>query len=933
MQKTVHIISHSHWDREWYMAFEKHRMKLIDLVDTAMDLFENDPGYQNYHLDGQSIVLDDYLEIKPQNREKVEKFVKEGNFHVGPWYILQDEFLTSGESNVRNLLVGMQEAEAYGGICHMGYFPDAFGNAGQMPQLLKQAGMKAVAFGRGVKPVGFNNAVLGGEYESTYSEMLWESPDGTALPGILFANWYHNGMEIPVEEKAAKEYWDRKLKDAELFASTGQLLFMNGCDHQPVQKDLSAAIETARKLYPDIQFIHSDFETYIDALEKELEEKKIQLSRVKGELISQETDGRWTLVNTCSAHVELKVKNRECETALERLAEPLAVLAFLQGMKHPTEFLRYSWKTLMQNHPHDSICGCSVDEVNREMATRFMKSHQVAEELIANSLNWIGEKIDTSALAADDGRRRYPFVVMNTSGWKRSGVVRVLLNLEQSRNPFLKEGYQEMSALPFRNWCVKNAEGESVLATVADAGVKFGYDLPDDRFRQPYMARQAAVTLEAKEVPAFGYTVYYLEEVSGKAETPGLSAAELSTAGLVPAENGESGMGEKSKTVSLISAPYTMENENLKVEIQPDGSYHLTDKKSGRCYLNIGWFEDAGDVGNEYIFVEAHDYQRVSTLGSKAEIRLAEDTPYRAVYEIVHQIEVPVSACDELEEERRQMADLYRRGASRNEKKVILPVTTRLTLEKSAAGLKAETTIENTAKDHRVRVMIPTGLNAETHFADSVFEVVERKNRHGSAWTNPSGCEHQQNFVAMNDETCGLLVANFGLYEYEILPDPKNTIAVTLLRAVGEMGDWGVFPTPDAQLQGTYTLNYEIVPYQTSERSAAMTEGYQFQAAMQAGQIGLHAGSLPMTKGFLTWEGEGLNLTGFKKAEKSDDIMVRFVNNSRETVVLKLAPQDWFDGAYKSSVIEAEGEALSESNGLYELEIRPFEIATVGLRR
>ena len=98
MKTTVHIISHSHWDREWYLPFEKHRVKLIELMDNAMELFEKDERYRNFHLDGQTIVLDDYLEIRPENREKLKKYVQEGRFHVGPWYILQDEFLTSGEA-------------------------------------------------------------------------------------------------------------------------------------------------------------------------------------------------------------------------------------------------------------------------------------------------------------------------------------------------------------------------------------------------------------------------------------------------------------------------------------------------------------------------------------------------------------------------------------------------------------------------------------------------------------------------------------------------------------------------------------------------------------------------------------------------------------------------------------------------------------------
>ena len=303
MSKNIHIISHSHWDREWYLPFEEHRMRLVELVDKCMELFETDGSFKSFHLDGQTIVIDDYLEIKPENRDKLIKYVKEGRFIIGPWYVLQDEFYTSGESNVRNLLIGMKSAEKYGGMCKMGYFPDAFGNAGQMPQILKQAGMETVTFGRGVRPVGFDNEVqANGSYESPYSEMIWQSPDGTPILGILFANWYNNGNEIPTDVETAKAYWNERIKNAARFASTDEYLMMNGCDHQPVQTDIGEAIETASKLYPDINFIHSNFPDYIKALNDNLSD---DLTVVKGELTSQDTDGWTTLVNCASSHVYL----------------------------------------------------------------------------------------------------------------------------------------------------------------------------------------------------------------------------------------------------------------------------------------------------------------------------------------------------------------------------------------------------------------------------------------------------------------------------------------------------------------------------------------------------------------------------------------------------------------------------------------------------
>ncbi|MBW7459692.1 alpha-mannosidase, partial [Paenibacillus sepulcri] len=239
--KTVHVISHSHWDREWYMPYEKHHVRLIELMDTLLGLMERDPEFRSFHLDGQTIILEDYLQVRPEMKDRLEHFIRNGQIQIGPWYILQDEFLTSSEANIRNLLIGLQDASQYDKVSKIGYFPDSFGNMGQAPQILRQAGIDTAIFGRGVKPTGFNNESLG-SYSSTFSEMHWESPDGSKVLGILFANWYHNGMEIPTDPEEAELYWKRKLNDAEQFASTPHLLFMNGCDHQPVQTDLSAAL-------------------------------------------------------------------------------------------------------------------------------------------------------------------------------------------------------------------------------------------------------------------------------------------------------------------------------------------------------------------------------------------------------------------------------------------------------------------------------------------------------------------------------------------------------------------------------------------------------------------------------------------------------------------------------------------------------------------
>ena len=514
MKKKVYIISHSHWDREWYMAYEQHHMRLVELIDDLLELFEVDPSFNSFHLDGQTIILDDYLQVRPEKRQALQQAINEGKLRIGPFYILQDDFLISSESNVRNMLIGMEESHKWGTPVMLGYFPDTFGNMGQTPQLMKQAGISAAAFGRGVKPIGFDNQVMEAEnYSSQYSEMWWKGPDQTEIFGLLFANWYSNGNEIPVEKEAARVFWKQKLADAEQYASTDHLLMMNGVDHQPVQKDISKAIHLANELFPDYEFIHSNFTDYLEAVRQELPE---DLGSVEGELTSQETDGWYTLANTASARVYLKQWNTKVQRQLENITEPLATMAYEVTGIYPHDQLDYAWKTLMQNHPHDSICGCSVDSVHREMIPRFEKADEVGKYLAQDSLEQLAAAIDTTGFQKDS----FPFVVVNTAGMDKSGEAEITIELARKRfaEGIPEQLYQELEQLPRQKYHVETKSGATIPAILSEETVQFGYDLPKDRFRVPYMARTIKVTLPIKNMPAFSWETFALVEGEAKAE-------------------------------------------------------------------------------------------------------------------------------------------------------------------------------------------------------------------------------------------------------------------------------------------------------------------------------------------------------------------------------------------------------------------------------
>ena len=890
MKKKVYIISHSHWDREWYMAYEQHHMRLIELIDDLLELFEVDPSFNSFHLDGQTIILDDYLQVRPEKRQAIQQAINEGKLRIGPFYILQDDFLISSESNVRNMLIGMEESRKWGTPVMLGYFPDTFGNMGQTPQLMKQAGISAAAFGRGVKPIGFDNQVLEAEnYSSQYSEMWWKGPDQTAIFGLLFANWYSNGNEIPVEKEAALAFWKQKLADAEQYASTNHLLMMNGVDHQPVQKDISKAIHLANELFPDYEFIHSNFTDYLEAVQKDVPE---DLGSVEGELTSQETDGWYTLANTASARVYLKQWNTKVQRQLENITEPLATMAYEVSGNYPHDQLDYACKTLMQNHPHDSICGCSVDSVHREMIPRFEKADEVGKYLAQDSLEQLTAAIDTTGFPKDS----FPFVIVNTAGMDKTGEAEITIELERKRfaEGIPEQLYQELENLPKRKYHVETKSGATIPAILSEETVQFGYDLPKDRFRVPYMARMIKVTLPLENMPAFSWETFALVEGEAKAEE---------------------------KETMIHQSGRIIENGPLHLTIEKNGTITMEDRKNKRKLNNLHIFEDIGDIGNEYIFKQPFcDQPILSSNKENSEVKVLVDTPEIAKISILQEMEIPVSADERLEKEQQMVVEFRYRKAERSKEKRILQIKTIMTIRKDSKKIDFETTLDNQMKDHRLRVLFPTKLHVEHHEADSIFEVVKRPNHVSKSWENPTNPQHQQAFVNIHDEEYGVTVGNFGLNEYEVTEDGQ--IAVTLLRSVGELGDWGYFPTPEAQCLGEHRFNYSIELHGPEEKFSTYLHAYAAQIPFSTQQIKHHEGTLISKQQYLTIKSETFAITALKRSKFSDKVVVRGFNMSSHLEKLEITKDNG-----KTVILNLLEEPTKQAVVPI---IQPYEIRTIG---
>ena len=396
---TYHVISHTHWDREWYLTYQKFRLRLVDLVDHLLQILDTDPNFRFFNFDGQTIVLEDYLAIRPQNEKKLKDYIKQGRILVGPWYQLNDENLVSGESTVRSLLIGHRIAQDFGGVMKVGYLPDQFGNISQMPQIFRGFGIDNAIFGRGRQLAEPGDKM----------EALWEAPDGSEVISSLMAFWYNNAQRLPYATEEAVAYIENLRRVMSPVAATPHLLLMNGVDHLEVQPDLGDIMSRISSRIPDGEIYHTTMPAYIEAVKSYVAANKVELQKVKGEL-RQDRNGS-VLAGTLSTRMYIKQANNQSETWLERYAEPLSALAASVGGEYHHDALRYAWKLLMQNHPHDSICGCSIDQVHDEMMPRFAQVDQIADELTQRSMKCISDKIQTNTES---------LVVFNTLAWTRT---------------------------------------------------------------------------------------------------------------------------------------------------------------------------------------------------------------------------------------------------------------------------------------------------------------------------------------------------------------------------------------------------------------------------------------------------------------------------------------------------------------------------------
>lgn len=871
-EPEVVVVAHTHWDREWYLPFQRFRFWLVQLVDRVLKMLEKHPEFV-FLLDGQTVILEDYLAVRPEREGAIRRFVKEGRLLVGPWYTQPDEFLVSGEALIRNLLWGIRRAEAFGKAMREGYVPDLFGHVAQLPQIFRGFGMESAFLMRGV-----------GERPER-SEFVWEGLDGSQLWTHRFPAEYGNAVRLDDPERL--ERLTRTLAER---ATAPVVLWMHGTDHSTPQPDLLERLRELQERWPHWRIRLGTLTDY----RKRVQQHKPELETVRGEL--RGSKHAFLLSGVLSARVYLKQQNDLAQRLLERYAEPLAGWAWALGEPYPEGFLREAWRFVLQNHSHDSICGCSVDEVHCEVEARFQQAQQIAEAVMEESAAALARRIQV-----DGGKgSEQGVLVVNPHSWSWRGRVEALWPLDKAPKALRDE-----------------AGGEAPLA-VGGEGLR-SLDVLNGVQHVPH----ARVAFYA-EVPPLGYRVYRPVDPGPGNPGPAIEARPRVHAHVEP--NGREG---------------TLENDHLRVEVHPDGTFTLEDKRTGQRYQRLHAFVDEADRGDEYTFMPVEGDRPLSSAHTAtARVEVAEAHPYWATLRL--ELRWPLPA--ELTPDRQDRSPLPLEHT----------LVTELTLQWAVPRLDVRTRFENQARDHRLKVAFPLP-GAQKAWAETAFGIVARPAQEfvqepPPGWKEaPSPTQPLLRFVCIeNHEGKGLAVATRGLHEYELTPD--GTLYVTLLRCVGWLSreDLSVrpdhagppYPTPEAQCLRPLEFEYALIPYTGSTEAegpppAVRREALPFHAPAWAQFVALcGSGSspLPPSGSFLRVEPETLVISALKRAEEGDGLILRLYNPRPQALkasveFLLLAPTR----AFLTTLEEQPQRELTLRGQSVEFDMRPWEIVTLKL--
>ena len=931
----VHVVSNTHWDREWVWNFQETRLFLVDFFDTLLDILDQRPDYNSFVLDSQAVPIEDYLEVRPEQRERIERHVSSGRLLAGPWYTCPEEFCVNGESLVRNLLYGHRVARAFGGVMKVGHTPFSYGQNSQMPQIYAGFGIDTILFYHGVS------------HDDTANEFIFEGADGTQILGsqMSSAARYNFYMDVyrpllygtPEEDRtygwdkgglpfhlcseghcmdhhflldAQRHYYKKRLGKCieelvakeKATATTRYVAFMQGHDSSVADATTLRIIEDAQKYMGKDKLFHSslpDLMAKVKGAAKDLEV-------LKGERrVPKPMGGRIHLYSdVLSSRVGIKRLNARAEDALQRWAEPYAALAWGLGAEYPNGVLDLAWKTLLKCHAHDSIAGSGVDDIEQDMVYRLRQVINIAEGVTRRAFERIQCNIDN----ADAGADAVLFTVFNSSPRPRSDMVTVVADLpvpHRCKNDFpetwgygptlslMETGHKKATPIQI----VTRHPHHAVVNHLGDA---------------PRLMACERVTFHflARNVPAMGYTTYRLMREPAVARG------------------------------TIACGRNTLENEHMRVRIAGDGTLTITHKQTGRTYSHLHYFEDSGEGGVAWMHVEPSLDGVITSDGKPATVTLEENGPLLARYRIVYRIDVPVGI-EENGGDSWQRLDGGDNASSRTDETRELTITSDITLARGARAIQVKTRFENRCRNHRLRVMFPSQITAQTCHAESAYDVVEREIEHkpGTPWAdavNPTF--PMQRFVDVSNGRVGLAIVNQGLREYQVTEDADRIIAVTLLRAyevslATVSKRWDIHPEMGlSQCPGVHECRYAIYPHAGTWADADVyAEAERLVLPLEPAQAGSHGGTLPQRQSFLAIEPASVQLCALKQSEDGAALVLRAFNPTDEAIEAKLTFRSKLRAAQLMSLEEEPIEDLTVRGKSLSLALAPKKIVTLKL--
>jgi mannosylglycerate hydrolase len=921
-RKTIHVVSNSHWDREWGYPFEETRLLLLDFMDELLDLLDTDPEFASFTMDSQTVCVEDYLELRPEKRATIEKHVKSGRLIVGPWYSLPEEYVVNGESLVRNLVVGHRVADSLGACSKVGYTPFSYGQTSQIPQIYRGFDIDTIIFYRGIT--------------TPKSEFMLEGPDGSQLLGMRFGCMSRFSYYVYVyrvlrygSDDVFKRYdWDRGaapfrlagdanprahyyvlddkkkqwndapirkqleklVKDESEHFTTSQICCMQGFDTSNPDPKESEIIKLCQKLMPEHDIKLSNLKDYMDAMRAEVG----PLEPITGEYRYPGSVGKWTHLygDVISARQLLKKYNNAAEVTLQRKGEPWSAIGKMAGGRYEKSALDRCWRLLLQNHPHDTITGAGIDQMEKDSLFRFDQINILSEGLARRGMQAVQIAIDNRDLDERDS----VLTVFNGTPFARSGVVSAYIDLPDNMGyeafKVVSPDGKEVGRLQVKEqfpWC-------SLVRNLQDISIELN-------------SQRVRCHIEVQDIPAFGYKTYHLKRAEKFTYLEGSLAPETNV----------------------------LENEHLRVQFNSDGTLNLTQKATGHTFANIHYLEDCGETGHSWVHMKPDQNEIITSHGFPCAIALEEAGPLFARMRVDYRMQIPVSV-DDAPDEHFRAEHMPHTARTRERREMV--VTSRFTLRAGAKRLDVTTSFENTCKHHRLRVVFPTRLDCDRTDSEAGFDVIPR-DIHVKPGTpyygkpNPQYPMHR--FVDMTDGKQGFAILNnSGLREYEAMDSADRPLAITLIRAFTYrncpiFGRYETHPEMErSQCLGPHEYSYAIYPHAGDWENGVYVEAEDHNLPLEPAQAGPHEGTLPKALSFVELQGDNLQLAAFKQAEdRPDSYVVRLFNPTPKAVKGALKVCRPIKAAWLTNMNEERREELKVAGQMITLDVPHKKIVTL----